>query len=122
MRIGHAESEKEIKKYGTKSLEFNNLLQHKANWPQAYLSSDEACTTHGYWKTLREWERKPDKQFVCGKLEKCIYRVVTYPWIDCILNELNPSFKCGHLQQTEISVDDVVKIHRRVSPFVVFVC
>lgn len=50
-----AESEKEIKKYGTKSLELNNLLEHKANWPQAYFSSNEACTSHGYWKTLREW-------------------------------------------------------------------
>lgn len=44
----------------------------------------------------------------------------TYPWIDRISNDLNPSFECSHLQQTEISFDDVVKIHRLVGPFIVF--
>lgn len=91
-------------------------LNNKAHWPQAHFNCVHSQTVGP--------KRKPQQcrlsQSQTGKSVQTKEKK-THPWIDRILNETDPSFECGHLQQTEISLDDVVKIYRRVCPFIVFI-
>lgn len=45
---------------------------------------------------------------------------LAYPCIHCINNQLNPSFDRCYFHQTEIRIEDIVEVHRRIHPFVVF--
>lgn len=47
-------------------------------------------------------------------------RMRSYPWVDCTIDDLNPTFECSHLHQTDISFDDIVKIDRCIGPRVAF--
>lgn len=82
-------------------------------------------------RLLEDWERK-------APLQQTLWRsgspAVKWRWetqrlekhwklylsgVDGVVHDLNPAFEGGHLEQAEVRVTYVVKVHRRILPGVV---